>query len=261
MRFASLGSGSKGNATLVQYADTLVLIDCGFSVRYTEERLASLGIEASELTAILVTHEHSDHLRGVLPLAKKYQRPVFMTAGTRKSLKDDAGIDLKVIHSDTEFTLNDLVLKPVAVAHDAREPVQFVLRGGEVTLGILTDLGCVTPHVLDCFHRCHGLLVEFNHDVEMLATGPYPESLKRRVGGEWGHLNNQQARQLVEHIGTDQLQRLVIGHISQKNNSLALVKREISALQNQADQVVYACQDEGFPWQELHHGCSETTAS
>lgn len=251
MRFASLGSGSKGNATVVKYADTLVLVDCGFSVKETEKRLMRLGLEAHDLSAILVTHEHSDHLRGVPSLAKKYQRPVYMTAGTSKSLRECSGIDLRVINSHSAFHVGDLELMPVAVAHDAREPVQFVLRGGLLTLGVLTDLGTVTPHVLEHYGSCDGLLVEFNHDIEMLASGPYPEMLKRRVGGEWGHLSNQQALHLIENIGTEQLQRLIIGHISQKNNSLDLVKTSVAKLQNKLPAVVYAEQDKGFPWQEL----------
>jgi phosphoribosyl 1,2-cyclic phosphodiesterase len=251
MRFASLGSGSKGNATVVKYADTLVLIDCGFSVKETEKRLMRLGLEASDLYSILVTHEHSDHLKGIPSLAKKYQCPVYMTAGTRQSLNDCSSIDLRIIDSHSCFHVNDLELTPVPVAHDAREPVQFVLRGGELTLGILTDLGSVTPHVLDSYGSCDGLLVEFNHDVDMLASGPYPEMLKRRVGGEWGHLSNQQALHLLNNIAAERLQRLIIGHISQKNNSLELVKTAVAALQEKVSTVIYAEQNEGFPWQEL----------
>jgi len=251
MRFSSLGSGSKGNATVVHHGDTFLLIDCGFSVKETEKRLSLLGLQVRDLSGIAVTHEHSDHIRGVPSLAKKYQLPVLMTAGTHKSLKSDVDIDLSFIESDISFSLGDLEVTPVSVAHDAREPVQFVIRGGQMVLGILTDLGCVTPHVLENYRFCHGLLVECNHDTDMLAMGPYPPSLKHRVGGDWGHLNNQQAKHLLQNIQTEQLQQLVIGHISQKNNSLDLVKKVMSDVNVQTTDIQYASQDEGFSWIEL----------
>lgn len=251
MRFSSLGSGSKGNATVVHHGDTFLLIDCGFSVKETEKRLSVRGLLASDLSGIVVTHEHSDHIRGVLSLAKKHQLPVLMTAGTRKSLKSEVNIDLSLIESDVSFSFGDLIVTPVSVAHDAREPVQFVLKGGEMILGVLTDLGSVTPHVLESYHFCHGLLVECNHDSGMLAAGPYPPSLKHRVGGDWGHLNNEQTKYLLQNIQTKQLQQLVIGHISQKNNSLDLVKTIMSEVDIHGPEVHYACQEAGFPWVEL----------
>ena len=251
MRFSSLGSGSKGNATVVHYGDTLVLIDCGFSVKETEKRLSLRGLQVSDLSGIIVTHEHSDHIRGVSSLAKKYQLPVLMTAGTYKSLKSEIHVDLTLIESDHSFSFGDLMVTPVSVAHDAREPVQFVVRGGDITLGVLTDLGCVTPHVLENYRFCHGLLIECNHDEEMLAMGPYPPSLKQRVGGDWGHLNNDQTKFLLQNIQIEQLQHLVIGHISQKNNSLDIVKKVMSEINFPPLDIHYACQNEGFPWIEL----------
>ena len=256
MRFSSLGSGSKGNATVVHHGDTYILIDCGFSVKETEKRLSLRGLQGNDLTAILVTHEHSDHIRGVLPLARKYQLPVMMTGGTSKSLDNNSrsitNIDLSLFESDLTFHVGDLELMPVSVAHDSREPVQFVVKGGGMTLGVLTDLGSVTPHVLDNYRCCDGLLVESNHDTTMLANGPYPPSLKQRVGGDWGHLNNQQTRQLLENIQIEQLQQLVIGHISQQNNHVDLVKEELSGLSNRLSTVHYACQNNGFSWIELN---------
>lgn len=251
MRFSSLGSGSKGNATVVHHGNTLLLIDCGFSVKETEKRLSLRGLNAGDLDGIVVTHEHSDHIRGVLSLAKKYQLPVLMTAGTAKSVKSGIGIEFSFIESDVSFSFGDIDITPVSVAHDAREPVQFVLRGGGMTLGVLTDLGSVTPHVLENYCFCHGLLVESNHDVAMLARGPYPPSLKSRVGGDWGHLNNQQTKYLLQNIYTEQLQQLVIGHISEKNNSLELVEKVISEVDLKASDIHYACQDNGFSWIEL----------
>lgn len=251
MRFASLGSGSKGNATVVHHGSTQILVDCGFSIKETEKRLAQLNIDPNDLTAILVTHEHGDHLRGALPLAKKYQLPVMMTTGTSSSLRGTPHTSIQIIHSDTVFNLGEFDITPVSVAHDAREPVQFVIRADGLTLGILTDLGTITSHVLGCYQHCDGLLVECNHDVAMLASGSYPSALKRRVGGDWGHLNNRQALYLLQNINYQRLQQLVIGHISQQNNDIAQVKEVISELDISPSIIHYACQEKGFSWIEL----------
>ncbi len=259
MRFTSLGSGSKGNATVVACGDTLILIDCGFSVRETEKRLARLGLEAEDFTAILVTHEHSDHIRGVLSLARKYQLTVMMTAGTCKTLKELSGVDLKLISSHAEFKVGGLEVVPVPVPHDAREPVQYVLRGAGISLGILTDLGSITPHVMDSYRYCDGLLLEANHDTTMLANGPYPPVLKNRVGGDWGHLNNHQALHLLHNVELKQLQQLVLGHISQQNNSLELVRETLvekvmSDINHQQTSIHYATQEQGVIWHQLQAG-------
>ena len=250
MRFASLGSGSKGNGTLVEDQHSCVMIDCGFSVRETERRLKRLNRSADDLTAILVTHEHGDHIRGVLPLAKKYSLPVFMTAGTAKTLNHiHDGIEL--IDSERGFKCGSFEVTPVAVPHDAREPVQFVLRTRRHALGVLTDLGTITPHVVEQYFHCDGLLLESNHDCNMLANGPYPPALKRRVGGDWGHLNNGQAAGLLSHLQLDRMQQLVLGHISEQNNSVSLVRETMAAIEAQLEAVHYACQDKGFGWLEL----------
>lgn len=252
MRFTSLGSGSKGNATVIHCGETRILIDCGFSVRETEKRLSLRGMDASELSAIFVTHEHTDHIRGVLSLARKYQLPVMLTPGTSKALKEYSKVNLILLESNEPFNIGELELTPVSVAHDAREPVQFVVRGQGLTLGVLTDLGSITPHVLKHYAQCDGLLIEFNHDAEMLAEGSYPESLKKRVGGAWGHLNNQQALYLLQNIQLDQLQQLVICHISQQNNCVALIEERVSVVASQLPTVHYVCQDQGLLWVELH---------
>ncbi|MEH6616676.1 MAG: MBL fold metallo-hydrolase [Porticoccus sp.] len=259
MRFTSLGSGSKGNATVVDCDDTLILIDCGFSVRETEKRLTRLGLEAADFSAILVTHEHTDHIRGVLPLARKHQLTVMMTTGTCKALKDPFGVDLKLISSDSEIKVGGLRVAPIPVPHDAREPVQYILRGAGVSLGILTDLGSITPHVVSSYRCCDGLLLEANHDIAMLANGPYPPSLKNRVGGDWGHLNNHQALHLLQNIEHNQLQQLVLGHISQQNNSLelvrtALVEKLVVESDLQLPSIHYASQEQDVIWHHLQAG-------
>ncbi|MGB1869239.1 MAG: MBL fold metallo-hydrolase [Porticoccaceae bacterium] len=249
MRFASLGSGSKGNSTLVEWRDTCLMVDCGFSVRDTVHRMARLGKSPEDLSGILVTHEHSDHWKGVVPLANKYDIRVYLTAGCLKSRNlDNPSTDFEVIDSHREFAVGDIRVTPVPVPHDAREPVQYLFNSDSHRLGVLTDIGSLTPHVEAQYARCDALLVEANHDLDMLAAGPYPSFLKDRVGGQWGHLNNQQTARLVANLAQDQLQHLVIGHISEKNNSLELVQSAIDEVFTADGNLFYACQQEGFDW-------------
>lgn len=252
MRFASIGSGSAGNGTLVEAGTTLVLVDCGFSIKETCSRMAKLGVDPSQLDAVLVTHEHGDHWKGVAPLARRYSLPIYLTAGTHHAVADDVGsARTELIDSHASFTIGELQVTPVAVPHDAREPVQFTFQCGGYKLGILTDIGSLTPHVVDQYSGCHGLLVEANHDLERLSAGPYPPFLKERVAGDWGHLNNQQTVALLEQIDSSLLDLLVIGHVSSKNNCLELLAAEIETLPARWKQLVYACQDEGFEWLKI----------
>ena len=248
IRFASLGSGSRGNGTLVEWRDQLLLIDCGFTIKEVERRISRLGHSAADVTAILVTHEHSDHLKGVAPLARKYKLPVYMTPGTFHSR--DLGVlpNLNLIDGYQPFRLGNVEVLPVAVPHDAREPAQFVFQAEGKRLGILTDLGTISAHVEECFFDCDALLLEANHDPKMLAVGPYHFSLKQRVGGPWGHLSNQQAAGFLSRINTQRLEHLVVGHISQKNNTLELAQAMLAEVTHGIHRVEYACQDEGFGW-------------
>lgn len=251
LRFASLGSGSKGNGTLVEDGATCVLIDCGFSVRETERRLGRLGRSPEELAAILVTHEHSDHIRGVAALARKYRLPVRMTHGTQLAGKVPAATISDEIVPHQPFRVSSLTVTPVAVPHDAREPVQFVISSRGVTVGVLTDLGSVTPSVIEHYRRCDGLLLEANHDTEMLAAGPYPYPLKKRVGGDWGHLSNRQTGELLSRLESRKIQNLVLGHISLQNNLPTLVEEAVAPAVEKVGRVSVACQDDGFPWQAV----------
>lgn len=252
MRFASLGSGSKGNATIVEWRDTCIMIDCGFSVRDTTARLARLGKTPADLSAILVTHEHSDHWKGVTPLSRKFDIKVYITAGSLKGrqVEPDSG-DFHIIDSHRQFQVGDLLVTPVPVPHDAREPVQYLFNSDNHQLGILTDIGSLTGHVEAQYASCDALLIEANHDLDMLANGPYPEFLKERVAGQWGHLNNKQTARLVSVIEQQRMQHLVIGHISDKNNTLAKVKAAIEPVFPAQERVIYACQQEGFDWLQL----------
>jgi len=252
MRFALLGSGSAGNATVIEAAGTRVLIDCGFPLRETERRLARLGLEAGQLDAILVTHEHGDHLSGVARLARRHRTPVYLTHGSYTAWKDRDVPTAVHFAPHTAFSIGALQVQPYPVPHDAREPCQYVVSHGALRVGVLSDAGHVTPHMCAVLDACDALLLECNHDPAMLADGPYPQSLKRRVGGERGHLANAQAAALLTRIGRERFQHLVLTHLSETNNTPGLALSAVhSALEADPDWVVCADQIEGLGWREL----------
>jgi phosphoribosyl 1,2-cyclic phosphodiesterase len=251
LRFASLGSGSKGNSTVVEAAGTLLMIDCGFSLKETVRRLARLGIDPAQLSGILVTHEHTDHSAGVGLLSRKFEIPVYLTHGTYGSGRFDKAGEIKRFSCDDDFSIGSFHIQPVAVPHDAREPCQYLLSHQHLCLGILTDLGSITTHVVDSFSGCDGLLLEFNHDLKMLQGGSYPSHLKRRVAGDWGHLNNLQAAQLLEKIGHESLRQLVVAHISENNNTRELAEQALASVLPTMDKVTWAEQAQGFDWLNL----------
>ena len=251
MKFASLGSGSKGNATLVQAGDTLVMVDCGFSVRESTRRLATLGLTPRDVDAILVTHEHSDHSSGVSAFSRKFQIPVYLTHGTQHSGRCDDCFSTKSLDLQLRFTIGDLEIDAIAVPHDAREPCQYRFFHRGMSLGILTDLGSVTPHVINRFRGCDALVLEFNHDEQMLRDGVYPYHLKKRVGGDWGHLNNRQAADLLGQIESHSLRHLVVAHISEKNNSRVSAEQALLSVLPSLDNVIWAEQARGFDWLDL----------
>ncbi|WP_232090548.1 MBL fold metallo-hydrolase [Billgrantia diversa] len=252
LRFASLGSGSKGNATLVSDEETMVLVDCGFGLRETERRLARLGLHPRQLDAVLVTHEHGDHLRGVGPLARRYAVPVYITPGTWLSGRLGEVPCRHWITPQSRFAVKSLVIDPFTVPHDAREPVQFRFESHGRHLGVLTDLGQPTDHVVEAFSGCDALILECNHDRYMLEVGPYPPRLKRRVGGNWGHLANVQAAALLQRLGLDRLQRIVCSHLSEHNNCPELVLDTLTPLlDGDGSRLTIAAQDSGLDWQAI----------
>ncbi|MBE9537701.1 MAG: MBL fold metallo-hydrolase [Proteobacteria bacterium] len=248
MRFASLGSGSKGNATLVQAGDTLLMIDCGFSLRETTRRLARLGLEPAQLDAILVTHEHTDHSSGVAILSRKHQIPVYLTHGTFGSGRCDNCFSTRPVGLNQRFSIGAVEVQAIAVPHDAREPCQYRFFYQGKSLGVLTDLGSITPHVVDSYRSCDALVLEFNHDRQLLQNGVYPHHLKRRVGGDWGHLNNMQAAALLDKIHHAALRHLVVAHVSENNNSRQHAEKALLSVLESLDDVVWADQGEGFDW-------------
>lgn len=252
LRFASLGSGSRGNAALVETGATRVLIDCGFPAAETERRMARLERDPSGLTGILVTHEHADHVAGVAALARRYRLPVWLSGGTLAAWDPGELPEVHVFSPHQPFALRDLQVEPFPVPHDAREPCQFVLGDGSVRLGVISDAGTVTPHIRRMLEGCDALLAECNHDPDMLARGPYPAPLKARVGGRWGHLNNGQAADLAAAVAHPRLQHLVVGHISEKNNTPSLARDAVAAaLECDADWIGVADQDTGIDWREV----------
>lgn len=254
MRFASLGSGSEGNGLVVEAGGTRVLIDCGFGVRDAAARLARLGLEPSSLSAIIVTHEHSDHVGGVPAFAARHRIPVWATFGTLaavsarfEGMEQICGFD-----SHDAFSIGALEISPVPVPHDAREPVQYVVGDGARRLGVLTDLGVTTPHVEASLSGCDALVLECNHDLVMLENGDYPYPLKQRIAGRLGHLHNEAAAELLTHIDTSRLAHIIAAHLSQQNNTPELARAALAtALGCAPDWIGVADQATGFGWREL----------
>jgi len=257
IRFASLGSGSKGNATLIESGindtDTRILLDCGFSTKEIELRLAKHQRSANSIDAIVITHEHADHINGVGRLARKYEIPVWLTAGTWHKCRDSNFPDTHFIDSHNSFEIGDLELHPFPVPHDAREPCQFVFSDGKSQLGIATDLGSITPHVVSKLNNLDGLLLECNYDSKMLHNGIYPQKLKDRVSSNKGHLDNKQAKQLLQSIKLDKLQHIIGMHVSEKNNTQEYATAALcEGLNCPESEVSLACQLNGFEWRELN---------
>lgn len=237
---------------MVQYADTTVLIDCGFSAKEAAKRLERLGIDPHELTAVLVTHEHGDHVNGVGRLSRRYDLPVYLTSGTLSACKDSDFSACRTISPHQGFTLGKLDIQPFPVPHDARDPCQFVFSQGNTKLGLLTDVGSLTPHIVEVLAGCDALMLECNYDPDMLSNGPYPPSLQRRIDGRFGHLANHQASDLLQRLDVGNLRFLRGMHVSEKNNCPELAYKALcSGIDDDPEWVSVACQDEGFDWVDL----------
>ena len=258
MRFCSLGSGSTGNATLIEAASggttTRVLVDCGFSLRELGLRLARAGVETESITAVFITHEHGDHVGCALTLARRHSIPLWTSRGTWRAIgapELDDGL-LHFARDGQAIELNDLQLTPFTVAHDALEPLQLRASDGARHLGVLTDVGSSTPHLIANLQRCDALLLECNHDRERLAASSYPASLKARIGGRFGHLDNDTAAQILAGCLHHGLKRLVAAHLSESNNSPALARAALSAASGAASgDIVVADPLLGFDWLEV----------
>lgn len=219
LEVASLGSGSTGNATLVRSANTTVLIDCGFTLKETLKRMASLGVAPSDLSAVLISHEHGDHVKGIGPLSRKFGVPIYLTHGTFRRLKDDRLLKYELFHAHAPFELGDLTIDPFPTPHDAAESCQFIVRKDNVSFVVATDMGVCPPFVLSKLAGVNGMLIECNYDDDLLRNGPYPPSLQHRIRGNFGHLGNLQAGPVVRAIDHPALECILLGHLSEKNNT------------------------------------------
>jgi phosphoribosyl 1,2-cyclic phosphodiesterase len=257
LKFASLGSGSEGNALLISSTTgaraTTVMLDCGFNIRETERRLARVGRLPGEIDGIVVTHEHSDHVGGVFKFARRHGIPVWLSFGTFQAVQRDCkDVTVHICRDGDRLAIGDLELSPYTVPHDAREPIQYVASDGRSRLGVLTDAGHATPHMVAALGGCDALMLECNHDKVMLANSVYPPSLKRRVGGDYGHLSNEASSEVLFAMDRSRLKTVVGAHLSLQNNTPELARRAIeAALGGAAVAVMIACQEQGFDWVEV----------
>ncbi len=256
MRFCSLGSGSTGNATLVEARNsstvTRVLIDCGFSLRELESRLARISLSAADIDAVFITHEHGDHVGCALTLARRHGCALWMSRGTWRALGEPEGTPVHFARDGEMLDVRDLRLTPFTVPHDANEPLQLRLTDGQSHLGVLTDVGCSTPHLLSHLQRCDALLLECNHDRALLAASPYPASLKQRIGGRLGHLANDAAAEILRGCFHPGMRHLVAAHLSTQNNHPDLARETLAAVTGGSPhEVIVADPSRGFDWLAL----------
>ncbi|MGJ7579589.1 MBL fold metallo-hydrolase [Variovorax sp. RHLX14] len=257
LRFRSLGSGSTGNATLVESTSggrrTRLLVDCGFGIRQIDKRLAAAGLVAGDLDGIFVTHEHGDHIGCVHALSRRSRIPVWMSEGTWLATggHDYEGL-LNLARDGATISLGDMSVDPFTVPHDAREPLQLRITDGARHLGVLTDLGHATPYVLSRLVGLDALLLESNHDTDLLAASAYPGFLKLRVGGNYGHLSNAAAADIARAIHHPGLRHVVAAHLSEQNNRPDLVRRSLAdALGASEDEMLTANAADGSPWLDV----------
>lgn len=224
MRLCSIASGSSGNCIYVGSDATHLLVDVGISGKRAESGLNSLGLSGRDLDGILITHEHADHISGLGVMARKYDIPIYATAGTIAALKECKSLGkvdhelFREIKEDEKFTIKDLSVNPMKISHDAAQPVAYRVAYGDKKVGICTDLGVYNDYTVECLKGMDALLVEANHDVKMLQVGPYPYHLKQRILGDRGHLSNENSGRLLGRILHDKLQTIVLGHLSKENN-------------------------------------------
>jgi len=232
MRFCVLGSGSKGNATFVESGQTRLLIDAGFSGKEIERRLAEIGVEPETLSGLLITHEHGDHIKGAAILSRRFRLPVFINAATLAAagpVLDNLPHCQAFVTGET-FVFQDFQIHPFAISHDAADPVGFLLNDGSLLMGYCTDTGVVSRLMQHRMSSCHGLVLECNHDPDLLRNGPYPPSLQQRVRGNTGHLANADAAGFLSDILHDGLEHVVLSHISETNNHPDLAQEAMAAV-------------------------------
>ncbi|MEJ6004541.1 MBL fold metallo-hydrolase [Paucibacter sp. AS339] len=255
MRFCNLGSGSGGNASLVEASqgitNTQLLVDCGFSLRELTRRLQRAGSSPEMLSGIFITHEHGDHIGCALNLAERFRIPLWTSRGTWRAIgKPDFDMQLLHFARDGEtIALGDLQMQVFAVPHDAQEPLHLRCSDGARHLGLITDLGHASPSVVQALQGCHSLLLEFNHDEDLLRASNYPASLKRRILGSHGHLSNAAAGELLRLCLHPDLRHVLCAHLSERNNTPDLAAQAWADAVNAAPHEALLChQQSGHPW-------------
>jgi phosphoribosyl 1,2-cyclic phosphodiesterase len=257
IRFRSIGSGSGGNATVVEASSgittTRLLVDAGFSLKELDARLARAGLAASDLDAVFVTHEHGDHIGCALALAEREQLPLWMSRGTWRATGGfGAPATLRFARDAEPIAIGDIEVHPFTVAHDAAEPLQLRCGDGSMRLVVLTDLGSITAHMIEHVAGCDAIVLECNHDAAMLATSRYPPSLKARIGGRFGHLSNATAAEILARCASARLQHVVAAHLSRENNRPDLARTALAACFGGAGEaIVVADPLAGFDWLQL----------
>ncbi len=239
MRFCSIASGSSGNCIYIGSETTHILVDAGISAKKTIEGLHCLDVLPTELDAIVVTHEHSDHIKGIGVLARKYSIPIYATRGTIEGIKKTSGLgdidtDLfNIITADVKFSIKDLNLSPIKISHDANEPVAYRVKCEDKSVGIITDLGNYNDYIIDRLKNVDVLMAEANHDIRMLQVGPYPYYLKQRILSDYGHLSNENSGRMISKLLHDEMKAIFLGHLSKENNlpelAFETVRLEIEA--------------------------------
>lgn len=241
---------------MVVVGRTCILIDCGFAVRETERRLRRIGLDAEAITAVAVTHEHSDHVSGAQAFSRRYGCPLWITRGTWRALGNARGPETQArfLEAGQAIAIEDLELMPYSVPHDSCEPVQFVFSDGQRRVGLLTDAGSITPHIEGCLTSLDALILECNHDLALLRESRYPESLKQRISGAFGHLSNEQSARLLGRLSGpgSRLQHVVAAHLSETSNRPELARAALcGAMGCDAGWIDVADQESGLDWREL----------
>jgi len=256
LRFASLASGSSGNCLVAEASGTVVLVDCGLALTETERRLARAGLEPSQVSALLVTHEHGDHACGAFEFAAAHRIAVYLTHGTLAALKAEGkaldGVALGIVNGRQSFFIDGIQVLPFTVPHDAREPVQYVLSDGASRLGVLTDVGISTAHVEKMLSGLDALVLECNYDRDLLWNGGYPRWLKERIAGPFGHLDNRESERLLAALDRSRLKHVIAAHLSQQNNRPELARAALArAIGCEESWIGIAGQDDGFAWRSI----------
>jgi phosphoribosyl 1,2-cyclic phosphodiesterase len=250
LRVCLLASGSKGNAIFLSDGHTSVLFDAGLSGVEIQRRFAARGFDPQSLDAIIVSHEHADHVQGVGVLARRFNLPVYFTRKTDACARSMVGTIKNIQHFETgkKFSINTLTIHPFAISHDAEDPAGFTIANNGLKIGIATDLGIATAMVKERLKQCHLLILEANHDPDMLINGPYPWPLKQRIQSRVGHLSNGDSRNLLSAVKHDNLQHVILAHLSETNNTPQKAIHEVGLALNDSHTQIHVA---------LQHTCSE----